>query len=81
MPNNIAVASGTPSYLIQEVVSYMVSRRSIDLETAQEYVQAYDVYESINSSKPEYKNEPNFSTLYVKIDNPYLIMPITYVLL
>ncbi|CAH0479478.1 unnamed protein product [Peronospora belbahrii] len=49
---NIAVAAGSPSELVSEVCSYMLLRKSINVETAKEYLHAHAVFYEILSSSP-----------------------------
>ncbi|RQM14841.1 hypothetical protein DD237_003302 [Peronospora effusa] len=49
---NIAVAAGAPSELVSEVCSYMLLRKSINVETAKEYLQAHAVFSEILSKSP-----------------------------
>lgn len=48
---NIAVAAGAPSELVAEVCSYMLGRKSINVETAREYLQAHAVFAEIHQSR------------------------------
>ncbi|KAG2760704.1 hypothetical protein JG687_00006427 [Phytophthora cactorum] len=49
---NIAVAAGAPSELVSEVCSYMLLRKSINVETAKEYLHAHAVFSEIQSNSP-----------------------------
>ncbi|KAE8970255.1 hypothetical protein PR001_g27047 [Phytophthora rubi] len=49
---NIAVAAGAPSELVSEVCSYMLLRKSINVETAKEYMHAHAVFSEIQSNSP-----------------------------
>jgi hydroxymethylglutaryl-CoA reductase len=49
---NIAVAGGAPSELVSEVCSYMLLRKSINVETAKEYLHAHAVFSEIQSNSP-----------------------------
>ncbi|CAI5747411.1 unnamed protein product [Peronospora destructor] len=71
---NIAVAAGAPSELVSEVCSYMLLRKSINVETAKEYLQAHAVFSEILSNSPP--TSPVSVTLpsmfYVEIPIPEL---------
>ncbi|GMF34212.1 unnamed protein product [Phytophthora fragariaefolia] len=49
---NIAVAAGAPSELVSEVCSYMLLRKSINVETAKEYLHAHAVFSEIQNNSP-----------------------------
>lgn len=49
---NIAVAAGAPSELVAEVCSYMLLRKTINVETAKEYLHAHAVFSEIQSNSP-----------------------------
>ncbi|KAH7476451.1 3-hydroxy-3-methylglutaryl-coenzyme A reductase [Phytophthora ramorum] len=71
---NIAVAAGAPSELVAEVCSYMLLRKSINVETAKEYLHAHAVFSEIQSNSPP--TSPVSVTLpsmfYVEIPIPEL---------
>ncbi|KAG7385956.1 hypothetical protein PHYPSEUDO_000918 [Phytophthora pseudosyringae] len=71
---NIAVAGGAPSELVSEVCSYMLLRKSINVETAKEYLHAHAVFSEIQSNSPP--TSPISVTLpsmfYVEIPIPEL---------
>uniref|UniRef100_M4BSC7 Hydroxymethylglutaryl-CoA reductase (NADPH) n=1 Tax=Hyaloperonospora arabidopsidis (strain Emoy2) TaxID=559515 RepID=M4BSC7_HYAAE len=71
---NIAVAAGAPSELVSEVCNYMLRRKSINVETAKEYLHAHAVYSEIQSNSPP--SSPVSVTLpsmfYVEIPVPEL---------
>ncbi|GMF11491.1 unnamed protein product [Phytophthora lilii] len=71
---NIAVAAGAPSELVSEVCSYMLLRKSINVETAKEYLHAHAVFSEIQSNSPP--TSPISVTLpsmfYVEIPIPEL---------
>lgn len=62
---NIAVSAGVPPNLIKEVVTFMKSKGSINIETAQDYMRAHQMYISTSKNK-------NFSTCFIKIENPMI---------
>jgi hydroxymethylglutaryl-CoA reductase len=78
---NIAVAAGAPSELVSEVCTYMLGRKSINIETAQEYLHAHEVFSEIHhSSSPPLSPQsstpqaepPLPSMFYVEIPVPHL---------
>lgn len=74
---NIAVSAGVPPHLIKEVVAFMKSRGKINIETAKEYMKAHDIYEKVNKdSSVSAKEQTDFSTFYIRIDEENLSEPL-----
>lgn len=71
---NIAVAAGAPSELVSELCSYMLGRKSINMETAKEYLQAHAIFSEIRSNSPPVSPSPVSlpSMFYVEIPVPHL---------
>lgn len=71
---NIAVAAGAPSELVSELCTYMLGRKSINIETAKEYLHAHAVYSEIQSNSPPISPVPVTlpSMFYVEIPVPHL---------
>lgn len=71
---NIAVAAGAPSELVSELCTYMLGRKSINVETAKEYLHAHAVYSEIQSNSPPISPVPVTlpSMFYVEIPVPHL---------
>ena len=70
---NIAVSAGVPPNLIKEVVTFMKSKGSITIETAQDYMKAHQIYISTSKNKKgQIKEQQNFSTCFIKIENPMI---------
>jgi len=74
---NIAVSAGVPSHLINEVVAFMQSRGKFNIETAMEYMKAHEIYESVNKDNlAPIKQQKQFSTFYIRIDEDNLSEPL-----
>lgn len=78
---NIAVAAGAPSELVAELCTYMLGRKSINVETAKEYLHAHAVYAEIASPSPPLSPTTVVpaarpSMFYVEIPVPHLEGPI-----
>ncbi|TYZ60909.1 hypothetical protein PybrP1_008166 [[Pythium] brassicae (nom. inval.)] len=72
---NIAVAAGAPSELVSELCTYMLGRKSINVETAKEYLHAHAVYAEIASTSPPLSPKAASarpSMFYVEIPVPHL---------
>ncbi|DBA04177.1 TPA: hypothetical protein N0F65_004285 [Lagenidium giganteum] len=71
---NIAVAAGAPSDLVSELCTYMLGRKSINIETAKEYLHAHAVFSEIQSNSPPISPHPVSlpSMFYVEIPVPQL---------
>ena len=74
---NIAISAGAPSHLIKEVVAFMKSRGRINVETAEEYLRAYNIYSMTNKDRKEQPKQSNdFSSFYISIEEEGLSEPI-----
>lgn len=66
---NIALSAGVPLHLIGEAVSFMKSRGRINVETAQDYLEAHNVYSQVNKHKKKsLVQETELSSFYIKIE-------------
>lgn len=70
---NFAVVAGAPSQLVTEVCAYMLGRKSINLDTAKDYLQAHALFSSFWNSPPQspVKVTPP-SMFYVEVPVPGL---------
>jgi hypothetical protein len=60
---NIAISAGVPPNLIQEVVNFMKLKGSINVETAEDYMNAHQINEYTTKVKSgQIKSQRNFST-------------------
>ena len=73
---NIAMAAGTPTYLVEDVVYYMKTFNRISLDNAKMYLEAHELFSNLRSSKIE-KQEIPLSTFYVKFKPVGILEPIT----
>lgn len=77
---NIAVAAGAPSELVSECCTYMLERKSINVETGKQYLQAHAVFSEIQNNSPFAEDAPAPvaspvalpSMFYVEIPVPHL---------
>lgn len=74
---NIAMAAGTPTYLVEDVVSYMKTFNRISLDCAKIYLEAHELFTNIRSQSKEEKKEIPLSTFYVKIKPAGMLEPVT----
>lgn len=73
---NIALAAGTPTYLVEDVVNYMKTFNRISFDCASMYLEAHELFTNLRSFSKEEKKEMPLSTFYVKIKPAGLIEPI-----
>lgn len=72
---NIAMAAGTPTYLVEDVVNYMRTFHRISLDSAKIYLEAHELFTNLRK-KEEKKRQIPLSTFYVKIKPISALEPI-----
>ena len=73
---NIAMAAGTPTYLVEDVVTYMKTFNRISLDCAKMYLEAHELFSNLRKTELKSKKDIPLSTFYVKIKPLGIIEPI-----
>lgn len=73
---NIAMAAGTPTYLVEEVVNYMKTFNRISLDCAKMYLEAHELFTNLRMNQNEKKHEIPLSTFFVKIKPQGILEPL-----